>query len=161
MHLTGAILVILAGGWAGLSAARELRRTIRLVGELLRAAERMQSEICQRRRPLPEVMGVLEREFPDLFSRTVVFREQLREEPFAVLWQRQVRAMALPPAADGILRRLGADLASGADPERTLSAARHELEVLQDALSARERDTSRLYVALGFSVGCLTAILLI
>jgi len=161
MHLTGALLVILAGGWTGLSAARELHRNTHLVGELLRVTERMYTEICRRRRPLPEVMGVLEEEFPVLFPRDGAFREQLREEPFGALWQRRVRTMALLPAADGILRRLGTDLASGADPERTLSAAQHDLEVLQGALSAREKESSRLYVALGFSVGCLTAILLI
>ena len=159
-RLIGAALVILTGAWIGISAADELGKRVSLSRELRCCVERMRTEICLRRLPLPETLTVLKTEFPSLFSVTKQ-EEDITQYSFSEMWNSYVRRMGLPEAEEGTVRRLGETLSAGEDPERVFSAALKELEEEHHNLCARRKERSRLYVALGFAAGCMAVILML
>ncbi|MBQ3275427.1 MAG: stage III sporulation protein AB [Oscillospiraceae bacterium] len=159
-RLAGAALVILTGGWIGLSAAGELGRRVAVSRRLRGCVERMRTEICIRRISLPETLEIVRSLYPEMFTapeegRGIYYRS------FSEVWDGYIRAMGLPAAEEETMRRLGGSLAGGDDPERAFAAATRELEEEHASLCAWQTEHARLYAALGFAGGSLAAILML
>ena len=160
MQLLGAVLVILSGWMTGFRAAGELGRAVRRSGELRRFVDRMYTEICLRRRSLPETLRSLQTDYPGLFPVSLKGSD-LTLCSFPELWDECVRAMGLPASEQDSVRYLGKALSAGEDPERAFSITTRELEDAHALLCTRKRERARLYVALGTAGGFLAAVLLL
>ncbi len=156
----GAACVILAGGGAGLSAAARMRRSVSLAVSARRMTEWMRVQVAVALRPLPMVLSEAGRLFPDLLSAAPDPGE-LSVRPFLELWEGSVRSSDLPEALEEALLGLGRSLSEGTEPDRAFAVCLNELEEAHASLRERSDGSRRLYVGLGFSAGCMAAILLI
>ena len=159
-RLAGAALVILMGGWLGVSAAGELGRRVTLSRRLRSCVERMRTEVCIRRLSLPEALERMKLSYPELFTASED-GESIYLRTFSEIWSGYVRAMGLPGEEAGTMLRLGESLSGGEDPERAFDAAIRELEEEHTALCARRKERSRLYAALGFALGGMAVIMVL
>ena len=156
----GAALLITSSGCAGLRAAGRLHESVHRAEELLRMTDRMETLVCQALLPLPEVIGILRKEAPDLF-RPSSGMESLSEIPFAELWRRVFDSGRIPASLPEPVGRLGDALSRGGDPGRGFAVCRRELEAEKAAFLQRVNSSARVYVGLGFAAGCILAVLLL
>lgn len=158
--IMGAACVILAGGGAGLAAAARLRQAVRLCVSARRMTEWMRMQVTVALRPLPTVLSEAGRLFPEVLS-SLSDPGELSVRPFRELWEGSVRSSALPEVLEEPLLGLGRSLSEGTEPDRAFAVCLKELEEAHASLRERSDGCRRLYVGLGFSAGCMAAILLI
>ena len=93
-RLIGAVLLVLGTGICGLSSVLRLRQRARILSGLTLALEIMQSEICERMTPLPELVaqlaGDMEEPVRSFFRRLQSRMEQLGEVRFYEIWKKAV-----------------------------------------------------------------------
>lgn len=166
LKAAGAAMILGASTWTGLGAARSLRSTERMLGELIAALDRMENEVRFHRTAFPELCGLLSRQTPGrvgtLFRRLgEMARDGLqRGSTAAACAAAQIR---LPDAAQPGLERL-LDGFGDCDAEgqlRLIEACRSELE--RAALRERQQLDSRCRLCrlLGFCGGAALTILVI
>ena len=161
MRLLGAAMIISAFGGAGLAAALELEKRFRLLREAERITEHMRTEVCLRRRPLPEVLSALSEAFPRRFAGADRLERQLAEISFAELWRACIKKNTFPPEAETALIRLGEELTLGEPPERVFSRCQDDLGRLREQTREQKEKNARLYPAAGLALGCLLVIVLL
>ena len=161
MRVLGAAMIIAAFGGAGLAASGELDRRFRLLRELKAAAERMRTLVCLDRLALPEALWELAKAYPTLFGATEEISSALGEASFPELWIACVERIAPPAEAASALRQLGEALLAGEEPTRVFERALGELSRAEEASRRRREQDLRLYPAVGLSLGCLLAIVLV
>ena len=161
IRFLGCALVILSGGLIGLTFYSDLVRIIRSVEQMQRILERFRTEVCIRLRPLPEAAASAFAdavcECPDSEELTM----KLGQLSFAQVWEELVRSVALPNAAEEAAVRLGQALAAGEPGERAFDVCLKELDRIRDLLREKAEKNRRLYAPVGFSAGCLAALLLL
>lgn len=159
MNALGFLLVVLSGAGLGLSAAGEIRRTLRHTEEAIRLADRMRFFICVRHLSIPEALERVGSEFSFLGKRQ--FEDQIREKGFSAFWKSAVRDSEYPEIPSGILSQIGDELSAGEDPERVFAAFLPELKEYKDMCLSRMRESAKLYPVIGLSCGFLIAIVLL
>lgn len=158
MRFAGAALLLVSCGGIGAAKVRSLRVVIRNTAELLRALDRMETEICIRRRTLPEAAALLETECPRCFSGLGDIDSMLRDKPFSVVWNDHFLALELSDQAKSAVCTLGEDLSSGARPETAFSACRRQLQATEDVMKKTLERNGKVYIAAGLAAGCLLVI---
>lgn len=169
MNYIGAILLVAAGFYMGLSRARDQRIKVKTLRGVCLMLELIKSEICSRRTPMDELFAYLSysgtveiREFADSMRKKLRF---LNEKAFSQLWCEAVERHLgnLPQDCLGTVCELGSSLgrydadmqASAIErAQKTLSA---RLSVLETNLKADEK----MYIALGCGVSLIAALVLI
>jgi stage III sporulation protein AB len=168
--LMGALLLVCAGGAAGIGRSRQLRLRVRSLCALTDALALMQNGICRLLTPLPELAARLALEAPEparpLFAALLSELHALGERPFSELW-----AAAVETARPTLLLRgeetealcvLGLSLGGGAqEQEKALESVSARLEIALTAARAEAETRCRLYTALGLSSGLLLSIMLL
>ena len=161
MNILGFLLLLLAGAGAGLSAAGEIRRSLRRTEAAIRLGNRMRFFVCVRHLALPETMARLGDEFSWLYRPPGEREAEMRRNGFLHLWRDEVQSAGFPPVSESVLLRIGAELSDGEDPERVFAAALSELQSYREVFRTRNRETGRLYPVVGLSAGCMLGILLL
>ena len=158
-QLLGAALVICTGAGAGIMAVRELNNAERLAADAIRFVLRLRTEVCIRRKPIPEAILSLENEFPIYCPKELSQAICITDISFKELWTRTVCCFS---ASDDLLLSLtdlGMELASGEEPERAFDRCTELLEHEHAILSDRRKRYSEIYLALGLMAGCVLTIL--
>ena len=157
----GAILLIVAGAYAGFSALERVGKELQCAEMLLTASRDMRTEILFHRTPLPQLMERLGTRYPRLFPDTGNASALVREFSFLSVWRASIRCASLPKALEEPLLRFGEQLSSGAEPEQALDALEESVRHVRDTLRERKKAAVRLYPSLGLAAGCLLAVLLL
>lgn len=157
----GAVLVLLAGGGAGLSVVREMNRQLRQTEDMQQIVRRMKTEICLRRLPLPIMLAELEKAFPPYFAGAGEASALLAEVSFEELWRACIRAIRLYPALEELLCRLGTELSRGEPPQEVLDICSARLHEMRSSQTQRREEMGRVYVTAGFAAGGLLVILML
>ncbi len=161
MRALGAAMILAACGGAGWSAARDLDRQVRLLRDMGRAADRLRTEICLRRQPLPEAFRMLAVTYPAYFSGAEEAEKLFPELSFTELWRAAVRGIGLAEEAERALLGLVEDLAAGEPPEDAFDRCREELRRELALSEERRAKNARLYMAAGAALGSLVVIVLL
>ncbi len=162
--LMGSLCVFAAGAvaWYVQRQARRSRR--RLLGELIAALGRMETEIRLARTPLPRLLERLaaERHGEAAAFLTAVSQGLKAGEPPAAAWDQAVGALSLPEEERRVLLAL-ADSLQG-DEESTCKGISLVRKTLQNSLGKLEEqrpEEDKRATALCFSAAALVVILLI
>ena len=164
MKLLGSLCVFAAGAMAWYVQRQERRNRRKLLGELIAAMGRMETEIRLARTPLPRLLERLaaERHGEAAAFWAAVSRGLKAGEPLTAAWNRAVGALSLPEEERRALLAL-ADSLQG-DEESTckgISLARKSLQNSLKKLEDQRPDEDKRATALCFSAAALVVILLI
>jgi len=151
-RLLGAALVIGGCGAAGLSRSCALRRRVKQLDRLRIQMEQVRMEICRLQTPLPGVLNILTG-----WSAA----EEIREQPFSAIWEREIAGLTLAPPEKQLLIGLCPALSRGEEPERVFDAAEVRLAALHRQAAEEAEKNCRLYSGLGLCGGVMLAIVLI
>ncbi len=161
-HFAGGVLLLLAGGWAGLSLCHQLslrRRTVCLLGEGLRQLER---ELSLHLTPLPLLFQRETIPFSPLFAQCGTAVEE--GSSFHFCWDRLVDSL---PHIGGeerqLLRPLGAVLGQfeGETQSEALLRVAERLREREDELRREEQRLGRVYPVVGLTAGAFLGIFLL
>ena len=155
----GSALVILAGGMTGFCLYSELVRSLRRIEALQSVTEIFRTEICIRLRPLPEAAARALDGIPGKHISGTELAGRLRDKTFSDLWSEEIRSVGLPAEAEDHLFRLGEALSEREPAERAFNACELALGRIADGLRRKAEENRRLYLAVGFSAGCMVCIL--
>lgn len=170
IQLLGAVLLLSGAVGFGLKGVARLRGRARTLAAMVSSLELLQSEICDRLTPMPELLELLEQEatYPaSAFYGGVRRRmKDLGEESFPEIWRKAVSetpSLTLDAQDKLILSELGVSLGKydAAEQAGAIGSARRRLETLAaQAAAERDRD-SKLHAALGVAAGIFAIVLLI
>jgi stage III sporulation protein AB len=166
----GAIFIVAGCAMWGFMGAFRLKRRHRAIASVARSLLAVQSEICDRLTPMPELLRRLSEESggaAGAFYKNAYARfEELGERGFAAVWREAVEAtpeLMLTPEEATVLCDLSRSLGRyDIDEQRgAIEYARRRFEdFAQKADLSREKD-GRLRAFLGVAAGVLVAIILI
>ena len=168
MRWAGSFLLMGALGWIGLSAAWELKRKTAVLHELVLAIERMERELEQTLRPLPELLADIGAgTLPPVSEFFLACARYARkpEPSFAVGWKEELKKLAL--WLDGrsfrCLETLGRGLGryDEAGEKRLLQTALRELRECEEESRQNCRKYCKLYRTLGVTGGIFCVLLLL
>ena len=145
----------------GLLESRELKQRVNSFSEALAVAERMRSEVCSWRLPLPQVLRDLQEAFPELFRGAADTYQQMTDIPFSIYWRACLRASGLCAEAAEPLAAAGEASARGEPPERAFDRCILQLTEAREKAIQLEKERGRLYAALGAAGGCMLVLILI
>ena len=157
----GSVLVILSGGLTGLCLYTEQVRSLRRIEQMQSVLEAFRTEICVRLRPLPEAAARALSFLPKMCVNSAELAERLRDETFYDIWKEMICAAGLPAEAEEHLLRLGESISRGEPAERAFGVCEPALSRSAEALRAKTDTNRRLYLAVGFSSGCMLCLLLL
>ncbi len=157
----GSALVILAGGMTGLSLYSELVKSLRRVAAMQSVLEVFRTETCIRLRPLPEAAARALEGFPGKSGCGEKMAARIRDETFSALWAEEICGAKLPAEGERCLLRLGEALSEGEPAERAFGACELTLSRVADRLRRKAEASRSLYLAVGFSSGCMLSLLLL
>lgn len=169
MNYIGAILLVAAGFYIGLSRAREQRIKVKTLRGVCLMLEVIKSEICSRRTPMDELFSYLSssgaveiRGFADSMRKKLRF---LNEKSFSQLWCESVESYLknLPQDCLAVVCEMGTSLGRYDADMQTLAIER-ALKTLSTRLSELEtslKSDEKMYIALGCGVSLIAALVLI
>ena len=157
----GAMLILSAGGGAGLSVVREMNRRLRQTEDMQQIIRSMRTDICLRRLPLPAILSELEKEFPTYFAGAGRAAGLLTQVSFEELWQACIRTIGLYPVLEDLICRIGTELSRGEPPQEVLDICSARLQEMKSSQARRREEMGRVYVAAGFAAGGLFVILML
>ena len=171
MGAIGAVLLISGTAAYGLCGVLRLRARSRNLAALTCALTVMQSEICDRLTPMPELLSQLSEEAEQpvnlLFKNAQIrMNENLGGMSFAAIWKRAVAEtpeLLLTEREQSVLYELGLSLGryNAAEQKSALEYARRRMEDFARKADI-ERDTnSKLHAVLGVAAGVFAAVILI
>ena len=158
IRMIGSIMIAGACAAAGWHGKQDLRKRVVAFNDAVGITEHLRMGLCCRRMTLPDTLAELEKAYPRRFPNAVRTLEKMRDIPFVEYWRACLLAGDFPFEAADILTDAVTAISQGQQPERTLDICSSRLESLKKEAEAREREKSRLYMALGLGGGCTLAI---
>ena len=169
IKLIGAILITGGMASAGIAAVHKLSARIDLIARLLSALEIMQSEICFRLTPIPEVAEIISKgsrgEVKAMFDIVAEGAKNLGSHSLNTIWGKAVSETCklLNPEEMYVVVGLGNSLGRY-DSENQVSAieyVRRRLERCLTDAEAEKKRQGRMYGALGLLCGLAVAIIFV
>jgi len=168
MKLVGSLLLMGAFCWAGISAAWELKRKTVLLHELVLAIERMERELEQTLRPLPELLADIGAAIPSPLSEffaSCARHARRPESSFAAGWQTELKELGtwLDERPCRCMETLGRGLGryDEAGEKRLLQMTLRELRECEEESRQDCRKYCKLYRTLGVTGGVFCVVLLL
>lgn len=159
--IIGVMLVLTSGLGSGIAVWISLRRSAETLEGLIRAVRYMRTQICIRKISLYALTEELEREFPALFPGASDLQKKMTEGPFHAVWKDYLDCRPFPREAAMALAELGTELSRGDEPDGAFDRCTKKMEALLAEKREVEKKNGRLCAGLGFSLGAVTAILLL
>ena len=156
--IIGGALILVSSTLLGTVYTLECKKRLRLSEELIRFTDRLETEVCLRRRSLPQALITLESQFPAVFRHDEESTYDLTK-PFAEEWSRRFEQASLPNKLESTMVELGKDLMNGQPPERSFALARENIALYTRELRQLIREKGRLYPMLGLCTGGFVVIL--
>ena len=157
LRLIGAAMLVLSSGGVGICLTTELRQSLLSLEKTKTMLRRIETEVCLRHRPLPDILQMIRLEFPDRFSHEQP-QFDLSERTFQQVWADHIERLELPAAAIRAICQLGEELSGGTPPETAFHICAEELSLLEETLRIRLEEKGKVYIASGFAAGCMIAI---
>lgn len=168
MHWLGAVIIVAACSVIGINKARWLGNTERCYSALILMMEVAKGEICTRKAPMDEVLGVLEhgaaKPVIPFISGVAERLDTLGERSFSEIWCScaDTYLPQLSPAAIASVKSLGSSLGrydadiQCAAIERCMAILSQEQQEHKAGLSAGKR----MYIGISSGTGLIIAIML-
>lgn len=170
IRVLGAVLLIAGAAGCGIKGVVKLRGRARTLSALASSLDIVQSEICDRLTPMPELLELIEREaaYPAcvFYGNVRKHLGDLGETAFSEIWRDAIQSTPelLLEAQDAlVLAELGMSLGkyNAEEQANALAYAKRRLEA-QAAAAAAERDRdSKLHAVVGVAAGVFAVMVLI
>lgn len=170
IRYVGAALIIAGGAAWGVAGVITLKRRAKNLQALVSALQAMNSEICDRLTPIPQLMSQLVQEttFPVslLFKNVLTHVSDLGHAPFSAVWQRAILTtpeLLLNSEEQAALQELGLCLGRYYVEEQraAISYTVRRMEAFQQAAEADREKNARVRAFLGITAGVFAVIILL
>lgn len=164
MRVTGAIILVIAGVMWGLTAAGELKKTVRRRETLCRLLEHISWELERFHTPIPELFSALAVTEPGeagRLCREVAGRlSQLGRISFGEIWTGCISFLS--PEERAMLSGLGNVLGRYGTEEQisALESCRREMESAHEKAKKCAQELGRVYIGVSTCAGVMAAVLL-
>ena len=170
LKIIGSILIIGGSVACGIKGVFYLRERVNCLRSIITSLSVMESEICDRLTPVPELMEMLEKEAPEpareLFISVNSLIGQIGEKTFSDIWRQAIARtpqLLLSPQETLALSELGFALGKY-NIEQQKSAFAHtkaRMESFLDQAERQQTQNSKVSAFVGLASGMLAVIVLI